>query len=308
MTEKEELKKFKKELRERNRHYREGEFEVIEVIDEGRVLTKNKFGECVSRYWDLLRGSNIGIKAAINKTKYFKKQLREENPEIYKQVEIISEYKGAKTKIRFKTKYGVIAATPEGIRKMKRIEKRSAENKKEFYLKEVEEKREDFENIDYSEYMDGGSKDRGVFRCKKHDLKYSQRRINHKIGHQGCALCMEQLIIYTDRSVENNKEFFKTYKSIFYVMRMTSEEEYFYKVGLSSRDRLSTRKKGLSTHYKVDVVYQEEGFLLDKYELEQRFIEEFKHCRYIPKKKFSGYTECLTVNPVEEYYQYFNKR
>lgn len=38
------------------------------------------------------------------------------------------------------------------------------------------------------------------------------------------------------------------------------------------------------------------------------FTFRYKKNKYIPKIKFIGYTECLTTNPIAEYYYWFNNR
>lgn len=302
------MEEFKKELRKRNRHYREGEFEVIEIIDEGRVLTKSKFGECISRYWDLLRGFNPTIETAIDKNKYFKNVLKDRNPNFFRQVKLISEYKKSSSKVRFKTEFGIIAISPSEAYRVKKINISSAEDKKEFFIKESRKRRENFEDTDYSKFKVEGYGNKRVFICKKHGVEYLQNLHSHKRNIQGCAFCMKQIIMYTEENFKNNKEFFKDYLGIFYVMRLRSKEESFYKIGITGLKRLNGRKRDLERIYEVDLVYHEEGLIKDKFDLEQRFLKEFEGYQYSPKKKFKGQTECLSVNPVEEYYQYFNKR
>lgn len=46
----------------------------------------------------------------------------------------------------------------------------------------------------------------------------------------------------------------------------------------------------------------------EAYNLEQKFLKEFENYKYIPKIKFKGYTECLTTNPVAEYYHWYYNR
>ena len=64
----------------------------------------------------------------------------------------------------------------------------------------------------------------------------------------------------------------------------------------------------ISQSYKVIVEYTEEMHIEDAYNLEQFFLNEFKKYKYNPKIKFKGYTECLTTNPIAEYYCWLNNR
>lgn len=54
----------------------------------------------------------------------------------------------------------------------------------------------------------------------------------------------------------------------------------------------------------VEILYTENNNMVLNFKLEQRFLKEFKQYQYIPKIKFTGYTECLTINPLEYYYNY----
>jgi hypothetical protein len=58
----------------------------------------------------------------------------------------------------------------------------------------------------------------------------------------------------------------------------------------------------MGSSHDVIIVYTEVNEIPYCFTLEQRFLKEFKDYRYIPKIKFKGYTECLKVNPVEEYF------
>ena len=71
-------------------------------------------------------------------------------------------------------------------------------------------------------------------------------------------------------------------------------------------DRLQYRMNSLRKEYSALIEYCQEGLTVDMYNLEQRFLEEFRKYKYIPKKHFTGHTECLTVNPINFYYYYNN--
>ena len=59
--------------------------------------------------------------------------------------------------------------------------------------------------------------------------------------------------------------------------------------------------------YNISIEYTEEGLIVDKYKLEQRFLKEFKQYKYTPMEKFTGYTECLSINPILKYYEWYNE-
>lgn len=72
------------------------------------------------------------IKLAINKTLYFLNVLKEKHYNTYKLIQPISDYKSAKTKMLFNTKYGIVAISPDSLLSGHIPNIRSAINKKEY--------------------------------------------------------------------------------------------------------------------------------------------------------------------------------
>ena len=125
-------------------------------------------------------------------------------------------------------------------------------------------------------------------------------------GVQGCAHCMTQTVMYTNANIESHKDFIEKIDGVLYVLQLESEEESFYKVGVVSKHRFEYRMNQLRQHYIVSVLYTEDNDMVSTFKVEQRFLNEFKAYKYEPNIKFIGYTECLTVNPLEHYYKLNN--
>lgn len=113
--------------------------------------------------------------------------------------------------------------------------------------------------------------------------------------------CAVSTIKYSEDNFKKHREFFKDRVGIMYLLRLEKEEESFYKVGITGRDK-KYRITSIAQHYKVEVLYETEHLIEECYRLEQKFLGEFRDYKYIPKDKFKGYTECLTVNPIDAYY------
>lgn len=230
----------------------------------------------------------------------FSKRLSERNPDIMRKITAILFY--SRDRAVIDTIYGVIKIRPHIIERALDIPITSAINKKDFWVKRNEYIREDFNNLDYSfcEYTDNNHKVHLV--CKLHDYHYTQRPSHHTAGVQGCAHCMTQTIMYTRENIESHKEFLSKVEGILYVLKLSKDEEIFYKVGITSKSRVEYRINQLRQSYNVSVLYTEEKDIVSAFELEQKFLKEFKSYQYTPKVKFTGYTECLTINPLDAYY------
>lgn len=219
---------------------------------------------------------------------------------------ILSKYNGYKNKMLIENKYGKCEITPTGLFSTDGFcNVRSAINKTEYWLNQVKEKRTDFENIDYSKTEYRGVGYYPIFKCKVHDYEYTQKVTRHLYGKQGCPHCSKTIIRYSKENFIKHKEFFSDKIGILYVILMFSRQERFYKVGITGENRYEYRKTDLSRLYNIEVLYTQQGQIEEIYNLEQKFLNEFSNYKYTPEKYFQGYTECLTINPVEEYYNWF---
>jgi len=287
---------FLEKLLKNNSHYRNGEFKVIGEVSNSKVLTTNKYGECLSRIYDLLNGYNISIETALNKDKYFMNVFKDKNEYLYSQLKKLSNYTKSNHKILWEYKYGTVAISPSEIIDKKKISIHSAVNMTEFYLNQVKEVRKDWDIIDYKDLIIKDFSEKGIFTCKIHNIKYNQALHSHKNGNQGCVKCAKNITFYNDETIN----FFKDIYGKFYIVRLFNETETFYKVGITGV-KGNKRKRDLKRNYGVETIYEEELHLKEAYYKEKYFLELFKDYSYKPLIDFKGKTECFSINPYELY-------
>ena len=299
---------FLEKLWERNEYYRNGEFEVFSgYIDwKIKVLVKDKYGLISLTPEALLKSNRGSITQAIDKEEYYYNTLKDVNLNIAGQIKIL-EYRGDKGGVLIETKYGNCLVRSSTLKKLENVSIQTALDKKSFWIKRALDLRGDSKNIDYSKANYNCNKEHVHLCCKIHNYFYRQRPSHHMANVQGCPYCATSTIKYSKENFEKHKEFFKDRIGIIYILRLIGKGEMFYKVGITGRDE-KYRFNSISQSYKVNIEYKKEMLIEDAYTLEQFFLEDFKNKKYTPKIKFKGYTECLTTNPVAEYYHWFNSK
>lgn len=233
----------------------------------------------------------------------FLERLKEKNPHLAEKVIRVIGYEDSKGDVTLDTIYGTVITKASSVLRAHDLSIKSATDKTFFWVRRNEDIREDYKDIDYSScnYVNNSVKVNLI--CKKHNYTYSQRPSHHTAGIQGCAYCMTQTVMYTEKNIEAHRDFIESIEGVLYILKLTSNEESFYKVGIVSKNRFIYRISQLKQNYDVSVLYTEENDMVSTFELEQRFLKEFKYYKYEPKIKFIGYTECLTVNPLDHYYK-----
>jgi hypothetical protein len=82
-------------------------------------------------------------------------------------------------------------------------------------------------------------------------------------------------------------------KAVLYVVRVYSEDEAFYKVGVTFD--LARRFSRLKTLYKWRTVARYSSYNAGRvWDLEQRLHKEFTSFSYLPTASFEGHTECYS--------------
>lgn len=82
-----------------------------------------------------------------------------------------------------------------------------------------------------------------------------------------------------------------------YLIEIYSDDEKFYKIGITTKD-VETRFKKQLNHYQYKILNLIEGNLIDIVDWEQRIIENNSNICYTPKVKFAGWTECFYEEPI----------
>lgn len=95
----------------------------------------------------------------------------------------------------------------------------------------------------------------------------------------------------------NNKPEIKNYPAILYLIKITKNEEVFYKVGITKRS-IKTRIRQYFKSSEYEVIYSKSTILFEAFVMEQLIKETFKMYQYFPRISFGGQTECFR-NKIE---------
>jgi len=176
------------------------------------ILVKDKFGVSEIQSAGRLFKYKPNILTSINKTEYFMNMLKEKYPEIYEKITPLSEYQAAKKHILFEDKFGVVSVTPDALMAGNCPNIRSAVDRKIYFynmLKDIYGDKYDF-IITNTDRKNG----RSILICEEH----GEVDIDNEYIFQGkgCPKCINQ-----------------TESNVFYIIRLISETDDFYKLGIS---------------------------------------------------------------------------
>lgn len=131
-----------------------------------------------------------------------------------------------------------------------------------------------------------------VFRCKKHG-EFTTTPKCHLVSIFGCPQCAKEgqdygigsLGPYTPKTIHrhNGK------KCFLYLMRLSSEDEVFYKVGLTKN--IKRRMSCIDKRYDIEVKQLVQGELPYLFSLEQKILGMVD--KYNPSIAFGGHAECF---------------
>lgn len=273
-------------------------YEIVEMIpgDLKQVIVKNKYGLLKVSIQDLLKIPNHDISAAVDKTKYWLAYLRERNITDYDYSKVNYQAKKKKVEIICKN-HGPFFQYPDSHEKGHGCVYCAKESKFVKVLDRLDQvkklhKNKYIYNVDSSKHLS----DHIEIVCPIHG-EFQQKFTTHAegAGCPACATIARRLGIFEESNRE--ADFIDSYV---YVLRFTGNGESFYKVGFSTNveKRISTLK---CKTYKAEILHTMEYNLNDAIILETRILRDMRMFKYKPKVKFAGYTECLTVNPLDVY-------
>lgn len=130
--------------------------------------------------------------------------------------------------------------------------------------------------------------------CSTHGI-FEQKPYQHLLG-KGCKDCANLINVYKRADYIKLSE-----KAILYLIKVFNDQEVFYKIG---KTKDSIKKRFSSTNikpYNYEIVYSylaESGIIFD---LEIELHKKYNSYKYKPLNKFSGHSECYTLElPIEE--------
>ena len=150
--------------------------------------------------------------------------------------------------------------------------------------------------FNYSKFVYTSIYEKSTIICNVHG-EFEQSPHNHSQGQQ-CPECSRKEAwlhnsYYNVTNAQKNKTEWLSIPCNLYVIKMTSQDEVFYKIGITSQD-ISRRFREHDTPYIVTLVELIESNRFDAIMLESRLQDLHKEYRYEPKQFFKGHTECFT--------------
>lgn len=261
----------------------------FDSIKSGYLIVQDYYGLLSVAKRNLKDGSTPTITSAINKEDYFRNKLTTKNESYRKGVFEIIEFNSKK--VLCEDKYGLMLTDSGDLLKGYTCGIRSAIDKNKYFLNKLVDYNSYFKNGEFKILSDYKSKEHGKMTIDTLCCGIQYVRVDSLLSNYKPS-------IYDKYSkIQENK-----YKTYFYVLRLYDENENFYKIGVT--DCVENRIKNYSSIYSVEKIYVESNLhsTTFAYDMEQKILKEFINFKYMPKKYFSGYTECLIIDPMPNCY------
>lgn len=159
------------------------------------------------------------------------------------------------------------------------------------------------DKYDYSQVNYKNSSTPVMIGCKVHGF-FPQSPNGHLQG-LGCKQCSDaarpggySMLYFTQFPHKKNED------GLLYLIEFSGEFERFYKIGITQQT-VEQRYKYHHTPYNLLPIQTRTGNLFSLYTTEQSIIKKLKPFKYIPKHKFSGYTECFSPEGEPELFNLF---
>lgn len=218
--------------------------------------------------------------------------------------EVVGRYVSDRKKLLVRDKYGEMEVLPYNLLLGKKPAAKSALNKTQYFIN----KSNDVHNY-YCLY------DRLIFTRKKDYIEvgcpvhgyFTVRADHHEAGIK-CRNCNQgnPLGVFNKKNANNHKDKWLNIDAWLYFLEIFNGKDYFYKVGIVTKEDINNRLKEFPKHFQVNLLYFEKGNLYNHTYSEAQIIEDFSMFQYNPKEDFRGKKECFSVNPLEYYYENFN--
>lgn len=277
-----------------NKYYRDGALEIIGKYSGNKlnILLKDEFGEVLVAPSNLYRGSRTTIKAAIDKTSYFKNQALSKNS-FYKDgsFELLGYYEDLPRHFRVLDKYGEGILNKTAILEGNNSHIGGAVDKAEYFRNEM---RELFSSNNYDDTKYLGARKNVDIECKIHGI-FTQRASHHRRGH-GCKECGHEKTGCVNWVNLSDKD------GTLYIIKCSNASEVFYKVGITEKTLKERFAGERAMPYEYSYVFLEtlwdRAFISRKESFVKRTMFK-KGFQYLPTKSFGGYsTECFTKDSL----------
>ena len=141
-----------------------------------------------------------------------------------------------------------------------------------------------------------GSRELMYIWCNYCSYSFPQTPDAHINQQHGCPKCGDYIKVLGDVLPEITR------KGIFvegtlYIFHFYSETESFFKIGISRKP--SQRYRPSKTPYDYELILELPIGMIEAIQHEQFILKEYSQYSYRPEQYFAGWTECLSVNPLE---------
>ena len=138
-------------------------------------------------------------------------------------------------------------------------------------------------------------------KCNDCGTNFKQSPTNH-LKSSGCAACSNETKGFDRRSFELRCKVNNNGNGRLYVIKACDNGNVFYKVGITSHNKLSVRFKGWKAMpYVYHVLHEVDGQPDFIYNLETQLHRLLSRYNYKPSIDFRGVTECFTtIKPIEK--------
>ncbi len=280
-------------------------YEIIGIYNnlDDKILTRNKYGECLSTTRNLLKTSKLSIQTAINKTEYFINMAKEKHGEKYDYS--LVKYKNNYTKVKIIcniSKHGLFEQIPNnhlqgaGCCKCrnKNNSLRQRLTTKEFIrkVKEIHGDTYIYDRVIYGK----NNIEKVEIECRVHS--YFWQSPDEHLRGRGCSICGKINSGFTKRKFISRCQ---NGNAIIYLIKCHNNNEKFYKIGITSNSIRQRFQSGKSIPYNYDIIYEFQSNAGIIYDLEKELHRRYKQYKYLPKFSFKGRTECFNLElPIEE--------
>lgn len=285
---------FLERLTEKNEHYGNGEFEVLSIEKYPFILVETKYGKCLPRRGDLMRGNLPSITTALDKNEYCINQFKEKRDFLYDYS--LLEYKTQKDTVKIIcSKHGIFKQSPDSHKKGIGCWKCGSE-KNRIQISEIKDRLDSATIEKFTLIGDENLSSYVIFTC---ELNHSyKQKIADKINGNGCPVCANiTRALYFEKNTDSKD--IHSIEHYLYLFKVGEEDFSFYKIGVAKniKKRIYYLKKDLDCD--VEVLYSKKMSIFQAYTLEAFYIDLFKDFRYHHPTNFGGVTECFTINVVE---------
>jgi hypothetical protein len=147
------------------------------------------------------------------------------------------------------------------------------------------------DRYDYSKVKYTHSKQKVIIICPEHG-EFSQTPNNHVEQFNHCPECTA--IGTPTKELFNLKPHLKDIPATLYFVQFTSDDEIFYKIGITIKSIKHRFSSPEYNHYSITPIYSLNTTLYEAWQGEQSMLDSYSQYKYFPYNQFGGHTECFT--------------